>query len=89
MTLLVYLLCLITALGCAAVLFGAYIRTRAPLLFLAGMCFVGLAANDALVLIDVYVIPGTSLLRARRVVGFVAVALMLAGLIFHDKETSE
>jgi hypothetical protein len=87
MALLVYVLCLVTATACSVVLFAASRRRDAPLLWWSSMCFAGLAANDALVLLDLYVVLDVSLLMARRVVGFLAVLLMLVGLIFH-KEAS-
>lgn len=83
MALLIYVLCLVTALGCAGMLLNAWRRTRHPLLLWAGLCFVGLAVNDALVVVDLYVVPQTSLLIARRVVGLGAVGLILVGLVFH------
>ncbi|MDP2310613.1 MAG: DUF5985 family protein [Pseudomonadota bacterium] len=88
MALLVYALCLITAISCAGLLLRGFARTRSPLLLSAGLCFVGLAANEALVLVDLYVIPDTSLLIARRLAGLAAVALMLVGLIFYTQEPS-
>lgn len=89
MAVLVYVLCLITAIACAAVLLLAWRRSRTPLLFWSGLCFLCLAANEALVLIDFYVVQDMSLLVARRAAGFLAVAVMLVGLILHSQEASE
>ena len=89
MALLVYVLCFVTALGCSVVLFTAYRRSGAPLLLWSSLCFAALAANETIVLLDIYVIHGISLLLARRVAGLVAVLLMLVGLIIHSRGTSE
>jgi uncharacterized membrane protein len=48
----VYLLCTITSLVCALLLFRGYARNRVPLLFWSAICFVGLFVNNLMVLID-------------------------------------
>ena len=45
---LVYLLCALTSLACAVLLLRGYFRTRVRLLLWSGLCFVGLALNNAL-----------------------------------------
>ena len=82
----VYVLCFVTSAGCGWLLLSAHARTRAPLLLWSGLCFVLLAFNEALVIVDVFAIPGTSLLPARTVVALAAVSLMLYGLILSATE---
>jgi hypothetical protein len=88
MALMVYV-CLVTAASCALLLLRGYAGTRAPILLWAGLCFVGLAANEALVLVDLYLVPGTSLKVVRAAAGLAAVTLMLVGLIFCNSEPSQ
>jgi hypothetical protein len=83
---LVYVLCFLTALGCAIVLSVAYRRSRAALLAWSAACFAGLAVNEALVLVDVYVVPSRSFFVLRCITGLVALSLMLVGLILHSQE---
>ena len=63
----VYILCALTSAACAGLLFMAYRRTGARLLFWSGLCFVGLALNNLLLVVDLLVVPATdlSILRAR------------------------
>lgn len=49
---LVYLLCTITSLVCAALLLRSYGRNHVPLLLWSSICFLGLFVNNLLVLID-------------------------------------
>ena len=45
---LVYVLCALTSIACAVLLLRGYFRTRVRLLLWSGLCFVGLALNNAL-----------------------------------------
>ena len=45
---LVYVLCALTSLACAILLLRGYFRTRVRLLLWSGLCFAGLALNNAL-----------------------------------------
>jgi hypothetical protein len=83
MAAVVYTLCFLTAIGCAAGLLHAWARSRTPLLLWSAVCFAGLAVNEALVICDVYIFPDVPLFVWRCAVGLAALALMLAGLILH------
>jgi hypothetical protein len=89
MAVVVYVLCLITAMSCAGVLFAAYRRSGATLLVWSSLCFAGLALNEVLVLVDLYVVPGTSLRLMRSLAGLLAMVLMLVGLILHTRDNTE
>ena len=52
----VYLLCFATSSACAYLLARSYKRTAARLLLWSALCFVLLAANNALVVLDLLVI---------------------------------
>jgi hypothetical protein len=81
----IYILCTLTSLACAWLLFGGYRRTRHRLLFWSGACFVALTVNNILLVLDKIVLPGVDLVPARLVTALVAVTLLLYGLIY-EKE---
>lgn len=85
MALAVYILCLLTALGCAGVLFVAWRRARSSLLFWSGACFFGLGVNEAVLIVDLYVFPEVNLLVLRRIVACVSIAAMLFALILQPR----
>ncbi len=52
----VYILCAATSILCAVLLFRSYRASRAKLLFWSSLCFVGLALNNVLLILDLYVV---------------------------------
>lgn len=80
------ILCAITALACALLLLRAYQRTRTRLLLWSGLCFVGLAANNVLVFVDLFVIPEVSLVWLRTLVGILSLLVLIAGLVLDVPE---
>ena len=81
----VYLLCAATSAACAVLLLRAHRRTRTPLLLWSGLCFVGLALNNTLLVIDLLVIPDVDLSTWRLVPAVVGVALLLYGLVWETR----
>ena len=83
---LVYTLCALTCVACAALLLRGYRETRAPLLLWSGLCFVGLTANNVLLVVDrVLTSPDVDLSTMRLATAFFALLLLLFGLIWeHD-----
>ncbi len=81
MDLVVYALCALTSLAVAGLLLRGYLRARAPLLLWSMLCFVGLAVNNVVLFVDQVVAPGIDFSLARGLSGFVAVSLLLYGLI--------
>lgn len=79
---LVFVLCTLTALGCAALLLRAYGRTRTRLLLWSGICFAGLAVNNALVFVDLVVFPEVSLIWLRASVAVLSLLVLIAGLVW-------
>jgi hypothetical protein len=80
---LVYALCAITSLVCAALLLRAYQRRRTRLLLWSSVSFAGLAINNVLLFVDLVLIPVTldlSLLRA--LTALAAVMILLFGLVW-------
>jgi hypothetical protein len=79
----VYSLCTLTALACAILLFRAYMKSKAKLLFWSAICFAALAMENALVFVDFIVLgPETSLALARNSIGLVGLLLLLYGCIW-------
>ena len=82
--LLVYVLCALTSLTCAALLLRGYRRSRARLLLWSGLCFASFFLNNLLLIVDVQVFPQHDLSVARSLPLVVGVALLLYGLIWES-----
>ncbi|MGE0400099.1 MAG: DUF5985 family protein [Kofleriaceae bacterium] len=82
---IVYLLCGVTSLFCAFLLVRSYRVQRTRLLLWSSLCFVGLAANNAILVVDLMVVPSIDLSLARTIVAFAAVLALLGGLIWESK----
>ena len=78
----VFLLTFVTSVVCLALLTIAYLRTRARLLLWSAVCFVFLALNSGLVVIDLLVIPEVDLGIYRQITTLVAVSVLLFGFIW-------
>jgi hypothetical protein len=78
----VYGLCALTSIACAVLLLRGYLKARSRLLFWSALCFAGLAINNLLLLIDLYVVPHIDLFLIRTGIALVAVCVMLYGLIW-------
>jgi hypothetical protein len=79
----VYLLCMLTSGFCAALLFREYRSVKARLLLWSSLSFAAWAFNNALVFIDLVILPTSidlSLIRA--LVGLTAISLLLYGLVW-------
>jgi hypothetical protein len=77
----VYILCAATSILCAVLLFRSYRASRTRLLFWSSLCFVGLAINNVMLILDLYVMS-TDLFFARTVVAVGAMAMLIYGLIW-------
>jgi hypothetical protein len=77
----VYVLCTLTSCICAALLFRAYRANKTGLLFWSSICFIGLALNNALLLVDLYFVPDTDLFLLRTGVAIAGVSALIYGLI--------
>lgn len=78
----VFLLCALTSMVCAVLLIRGYVRSRSRLLLWSGLCFVGLAFNNALLVVDRILLPDLDLSVWRQVPAVVGVALLLYGLVW-------
>jgi hypothetical protein len=81
----VYILCALTSLFCAGLLIRSYRAQRTRLLLWSSLCFIGLALNNALLVIDVMLVPNTDLSWLRTSVAAVAMLLLLVGLIWESR----
>jgi hypothetical protein len=78
----VYLLCALTSLACAILLYRGYRRSRTRLLFWSSLCFAGLVINNALLFVDLVVTgPEIDLKLLRSSVALVALGLLVYGLV--------
>jgi hypothetical protein len=78
----VYVLCAVTSIACAVLLVRSYAKTRSSLLLWSSACFVGLALNNALLFVDLIVVPGVDLSMLRALTGLVSVCALLVGLVW-------
>jgi hypothetical protein len=83
----VYLLCFATSSACAFLLWRNYRRTGARLLMWSALCFLLLAANNLLVVVDLVLLTEVVTLQLPRVVvSLGAVAVLLFGFIWDMEE---
>ena len=80
--LVIYVLCALTSLACAVLLLRGYARSRQRLLLWSGLCFVGLALNNVLLIVDVRVVPAMDLSVIRMLPALAGVALLIYGFVW-------
>jgi drug/metabolite transporter superfamily protein YnfA len=78
---LVYILCALTSIVCAVLLFRQYIRTRGPLVFWSTGCFICFALTNLLLFIDLVMLPQIDLSVFRSVLTLAGMTMMLYGLV--------
>ncbi len=81
----VYLLCILTSLGCAVLLVRGWLATRVRLLLWSALCFIGLALNNILLFVDVRVLPETDLSVVRTLPALAGILVLLYGLIWETR----
>lgn len=82
----VYVLCFVTSATCAWLLARGYLRSKARLLLWSALCFVLLAANNALVIVDLLILTATTFRLERLVIMLAAVAVLLFGFVWDLEE---
>lgn len=82
---IIYGMCALTAMLCAVLLLAAYRRSGYRLLLWSGLCFVGLTANNVLLIADKLVFPLMDLSLLRSSVALLSLSLLLFGLIWDSK----
>jgi hypothetical protein len=82
----VYLLCFLTSATCAWLLLRSFARAGAGLLLWSGLCFLLLALNNLIVILDLLVVRGADLTLYRLAASLAAVGLLLFGFIWRGDE---
>jgi hypothetical protein len=85
MAIAVYVLTTLISGLCAWLLLRAYARTGSRLLLWSGLCFVGLTADNALLFVDVVLIPDVSLAAWRGLPALVGLAALLYGMVWETR----
>lgn len=81
----VYTLCALTSILCAALLVRSWQRSRARILLWSSLCFVVLAANNLLLLIDRVFVPEVDLAVLRACTAVTALLILVIGLIWERR----
>ena len=81
----VYLLCFLTAGACSLLLARTYGRTGMRLLLWSALCFLFLAGNALVVILDMLVLKNVDLSLVRTALSLAAVGVLLFGFIW-DRE---
>lgn len=83
---LVYTLCFLTSSACAWLLARSYRRSGARLLLWSALCFVFLALNNLVVILDLLVLSDADLRVTRLALSLAAVGVLLFGFIWDLEE---
>ena len=82
----VYLACAVFSAACATLLLRSWAQTRTRLILWTALCFVGLAANNVLLFVDLVLLgPALDLSVTRAATAFASLALLVAGLVWDGK----
>lgn len=79
---LVYALCAVTSLACAALLLRGYANSKARLLLWSGLCFSLLFLNNVMLILDVRVFPEVDLSLWRSMPALAGIGVLIFGLIW-------
>jgi hypothetical protein len=82
---IIYILCLLTSVGCAALLVRSYRETRARLLLWSALCFALLALNNLFVVVDILILPSVDFVPFRHLAALAAVSVLLFGFIWETQ----
>ena len=85
MTTAVYVLCALTSVACAWLLLRAYLANPTRLLLWSSICFVFLAVNNIVLVVDLSIWESADLSDVRSVSGFIGIATLLFGLIWDTR----
>ena len=81
---IIYLLCALTCLGAALLLWRGYRRSRQRLLYWSALCFAIMAVSNGLLILDLVLLPDVYLLPWRSGVNQIALLVLIYGLIFES-----
>lgn len=77
-----YILCGLASIACVVLLLRGYLTTRMPLLFWAALCFIGLTVDNALLFVDLVLLPRIDLFMLRTTAALAGVIVLLGGMIW-------
>jgi hypothetical protein len=80
----VYILSALVSLACAVLLLRTFAGTRSSLLFWAGLCFVGLTLNNAMLFVDKVVATEVDLSTWRALPALAGMLLLVFGLVWEE-----
>jgi hypothetical protein len=82
---IVYILCAATSLLCAWLLARSHRRSPSRLLLWSMLCFLGLGANNVLLVVDLVVVPDVDLSLVRSGTACAAMLLLVVGLVWESR----
>ncbi|MBB4637778.1 DUF5985 family protein [Longimicrobium terrae] len=85
MTTALYLLCALTSAACAVLLLRGYGNSRVPLLLWSGLCFVGFALNNLMLIIDAHTPATLDLSVWRTLPALLGIVCLLYGLVWDKR----
>lgn len=81
---IIYILCALTSLGAAVLLWRGYRRSRQRLLYWSALCFAILAVSNAVLILDLVLLPDVYILPWRSGISQLGYLVLLYGLIFES-----
>ncbi|MGH8316511.1 MAG: DUF5985 family protein [Steroidobacteraceae bacterium] len=82
----IYILCAVTSILCAVLLYRGYRANRTRLLFWASLCFVFLAINNVILYLDLVVLPSQiDLFWYRNTAAVIGMLLLIFGLTWESR----
>jgi hypothetical protein len=80
-----YVACAAASVVCAALLVRGWLASRERLLLWCALCFVGLAVNNVVLVVDLVIVPTIELSLLRHLTAHAAMAVLLFGLVWERK----
>jgi hypothetical protein len=80
----VYVLCALTSLACAILLWRGYRHSGFRMLFWSGLCFSFLTLNNILLVIDLAILPEVDLSIIRGIPTLCGLAVLIYGFIWDE-----
>lgn len=81
----VYLLCALTSVLCAALLVRGWRQSRTRLLLWSSLCFVTLAVNNALLFVDLVLVQNADLAIPRTMLALAGIGVLIYGLVWDTR----
>ncbi len=81
----VYVLCAVTSLLCTVLLLRAWLAHRQRLVLWTGLGFAGLTLNNALLVVDLVLLPDVDMQLLRDASGLAALSVLLFGLVWESR----